>query len=1128
MLCFKNQFLYLTLGFFGLSGCGRLKESFLLGASRVTPSLTLETLGESHKVGANQVLMSGYCSYGSQVEVSYGSGFAADNPTSASCGACSSSENPECGYFYTTVGKYSFVATLAASAGSRQIIIKSKNAKTEETSRLTRTFTYEPLSQVAYGKSSVQGSESLFGYAVDLDGDTMVVGAYSDPNNTTTPDHGSVITLGSVSQSIGAVYVFRKIVGTWVQEAYLKPSYSQGGDLFGFSVAVSGDTVAVGAYGDDRNLTSVFNSGTVPSNNTLATNSGAVYVFHRSGSTWSLESYIKAPNAQTADDFGYSLDLSGDDLVVGAYLEDNSTPGVQNGAVTTDNSSAADAGAAYVFRRTGSSWAFQSYLKAAQADASDRFGSAVSIVGDLIAVSAPNEDSNATGVTMGTTGSTNNTVSNSGAVYLFRRSGSNWAQEAFVKGHAINAGDAFGTSIALSSDTLVVGAPFEDSNVTGVVNGSNGSTNNGLSNSGAVYVFYNNSGTWSQQAYVKGSNTGADDQFGDRVAINGNTIAVTAAEEDSNLGGVQNGTTGSADNSMSNSGAVYVFTRSGVNWSQQAYLKSSVPGVNYGFGSALALGSDSLVVGEYQARSSAKGVSMGTSASYDVNTGYVGAAYTFLRSGVNWSQESFVRPPVAMVYNSFGIAVDIDGDTAIVGASNDPNPSTAIINGPTATLPSTALALTSGAAYVFRKVAGNWVQEAYLKAPNAEFNDLFGTAVAISGNTAVVGAYGEDNSTPGVQNGAIVTDNAAASGSGAAYVFVRSGSTWSFQSYLKAGVTGSHNCGVNVDVDGDTIAMACQVDSSSIGGVVNSAVAGPVDSGATNSGSVYVFKRTGVNWAQEAYLKAAVPTAETRFGYRSIKISGDVLAVSSNRESSSGTGIQHGATAGSSDTSATYSGAAWIFRRTGTTWAQEAFIKPPLLGTDTSFGYLGLNGNDLVISALWDTAGGNGVQNAPNFSFISSSERSGSVYIYKYVDGQWTLKSFIKAPSSSSTTDFGRPSDIVNDMVFIGASSDGRNASSIVHGSRLDLNSNTDSPRSGAVYSYHRLNDQWYLSDYIKPSLNMAQSTFGYRLAVSSGNLIVSAPYESGGGLGVINSLPSTPSNPIYFSGAVYFYKIGD
>jgi uncharacterized repeat protein (TIGR01451 family) len=165
-------------------------------------------------------------------------------------------------------------------------------------------------------------------------------------------------------------------------------------------------------------------------------------------------------------------------------------------------------------------------------------------------VGAPYEDSNATGINGN---QSDNTAGDSGAAYVFTRSGGLWSQQAYLKASNTGATDFFGQSVAVSGDTAVVGAPQEDSNATGV----NGSQNDNSNSSGAAYVFTRSGGVWSQQAYLKASNAGAGDFFGTSLAMSGDTIVVSAPQEQSSSTGV-NGNQG--DNSLSASGAAYVFT----------------------------------------------------------------------------------------------------------------------------------------------------------------------------------------------------------------------------------------------------------------------------------------------------------------------------------------------------------------------------------------------------------------------------------------------------------------------------------------------------------------------------------------------------------------------------------------
>ena len=206
------------------------------------------------------------------------------------------------------------------------------------------------------------------------------------------------------------MYIFTRNGTTWSQQAYLKASNTDADDSFGRSVSLSGDTLAVGVYVEDSSATGVNGS---QSDNSLS-NSGAVYIFTRSGRTWSRQAYLKASNTDAGDLFGYSVSLSGSRLAVGAIYEDSSATGV-NGS-QSDNS-AIDSGAVYIFTRSGTTWSQQAYLKASNTDASDEFGSSVSLSGDTLAVGADWEDSSATAVN---DNQNDNSAGRSGAVYVRR------------------------------------------------------------------------------------------------------------------------------------------------------------------------------------------------------------------------------------------------------------------------------------------------------------------------------------------------------------------------------------------------------------------------------------------------------------------------------------------------------------------------------------------------------------------------------------------------------------------------------------------------------------------------------------------------------------------------------------
>jgi hypothetical protein len=404
------------------------------------------------------------------------------------------------------------------------------------------------------------------------------------------------------------------------------------------------------------------------------------------------------------------------------------------------------------------------------------------------------------------------------------------AQQAYLKASNTEASDNFGISVAVSGDTAVIGAYRESSDATGV-NGDG--TNNSAGSSGAAYVFTRSGTTWSQQAYLKASNSGTNDNFGSSVAVSGDTAVIGAPLEDSNATGVNGDGT---DNSASNAGAAYVFTRSGTTWTQQAYLKASNSGATDGFGLSVAVSGDTAVVGAFRESSNATGVDGdGTDNSADAS----GAAYVFTRSGATWSQQAYLKASNSEASDVFGRSVSLSGDTAVIGALGESSNATGVDGDGT-----NNLAVESGAAYVFTRSGGTWTQQAYLKASNSEASDYFGFSVAVSGDTAVVGAWLESSNANGVNGDGT---NNSASGSGAAYVFTRSGATWTQQAYLKASNTEAYDqFGRSLAVSGDTVVIGAPGESSGASGIDGDGM----NNSASGSGAAYVFTRSGATWTQ--------------------------------------------------------------------------------------------------------------------------------------------------------------------------------------------------------------------------------------------------------------------------------------
>jgi len=471
------------------------------------------------------------------------------------------------------------------------------------------------------------GSGDRFGESVALstDGTTLAVGAlYED---------SSALGIGGneaddAANNAGAVYIYvREGMGTWSQQAYVKASNTDSGDRFGESVALSGDgtTLVVGAPFEDSSALGI--EGDEADNS--ADNAGAVYVYVREGiGTWSQQAYVKASNTDSADSFGNSVALSGDGitLAVGALYEDSSALGI--GGNEADDSTE-NAGAVYVYVRDGmGTWSHQAYVKASNTDSGDRFGHNVTLSGDgtILAVGAPNEDGSAQGIGGD---EADDSASNAGAVYVYVRDGmGTWSQREYVKASNTDSGDYFGHSVALGEDgsTLAVGAPFEGSSALGI-GGDEADDSAGAS--GAVYVYVQDGmGSWSQQAYVKASNTDSVDYFGYSVGLSGDgtILAVGAPYEDSSAQGIGGN---EADDAANNAGAVYMYVRGGMGtWSQQAYVKASNTDSEDRFGYRVALSGDgtTLAVGAYGEDSSSTGIG---SDEADDSASNAGAVYLY-------------------------------------------------------------------------------------------------------------------------------------------------------------------------------------------------------------------------------------------------------------------------------------------------------------------------------------------------------------------------------------------------------------------------------------------------------------------------------------------------------------------
>jgi fibronectin type 3 domain-containing protein len=375
-----------------------------------------------------------------------------------------------------------------------------------------------------------------FGFSVALSGDYAIVGAYGENGGD-----------GDPMPSAGAAYVFKRTGNnTWDTGTKLVALDAQEGDNFGISVALSGDYAIVGSFWEDGG------------DGDPMTNAGAAYVFKRTGdNTWDTGTKLVAPYPQAGDEFGISVALSGDYAIVGARQEDG------GGGDPMTN-----AGAAYVFKRTDDSWDAGTKLVAPDTQARDQFGVSVALSGDYAIVGAYYED-----------GGDGNPLAYAGAAYVFKRTGDNtWDTGTKLVAHDAQAGDEFGGSVALNGDYAIVGAFEED-----------GGDGDPMTNAGAAYVFKRTGdNTWDTGTKLVAHDAQAGDSFGTSVALSGNYAIVGANREN-----------GGDGNPMRSAGAAYVFKRTGDTWDTGTKLVATDPQEYDYFGMSVALSADCAIVGAY-------------------------------------------------------------------------------------------------------------------------------------------------------------------------------------------------------------------------------------------------------------------------------------------------------------------------------------------------------------------------------------------------------------------------------------------------------------------------------------------------------------------------------------------------
>ena len=1005
-------------------------------------------------------------------------------------------------------------------------------------------------SQVAKLTSS-DGAADAFGYSVAVDGDTVIVGAHRDGNN-------------------GSAYVFTKPAAGWTTTssfaAKLTASDGTVNDYFGSSVAVAGDTVVVGAYKDDDN----------------GSNSGSAYVFTKPAAGWtttsSFAAKLTASDGATEDRLGTSVAVDGDTVVVGAYQDDD------NGT---------DSGSAYVFTKPGTGWtttsSFAAKLTASDGATEDNFGESLAVAGDTMVVGARLDDDNG---------------SQSGSAYVFTKPGTGWTTTSTAAKLTASdgaAGDTFGYSVALAGDTVVVGADYDDDDGPG---------------SGSAYVFTKPAASWtttSTAAKLTASDGAAGDWFGISVAVDGDTVVVGAMGDNDDGPASGSAYVFTAWTTVPNSAAAETnatsYTVTGLtNDAEYSFWIRATNDVGTGPASDPATvtptntaptavndtastdedtaininvvandtdpdaGTTLSVTAVTTPTNGTAAITSGstTTVTYTPNANYNGTdSFTYTVSDGNDTDTGTVNltvtavndPPVAVndsASTDEDTAVDInvvsndtdaDGDALSVTQVTTPsNGAAAITTGSTTTVtytPDTNFVGTDSFTYTVsdgtdtdtgmvnvmmgapakptgltaaagkNQAALTWddpsdssitgyeylqTQVEKLTASDGGASDRFGNSAAVDGDTMVVGAVG---------------DNDNGSFSGSAYVFIRQSGAWSQAAKLTAsnGATNDH-FGISVAVDGDTIVVGAWYD----------------DDNGTDSGSAYVFTKPANGWATTsaaAKLTASDGTAFDNFGI-SVAVDGDTVVVG----------------AGWDDDKGEDSGSAYIFTKPAAGWTTTSTFSAKLTASDGAsndwFGEsVAMNRNTVVVGAPqsaaayvftkpaagWTTTSSFAAKltasdgaASDRFGFPVAVDRdtvvvgtygdddngwySGSAYVFTKPAAGWTTTSTFSAKLTASDGAagdyFGRAVAIDGDTVLVGAHWDDDNGS-----------------KSGSAYVFTKPAAGWTTTSSFSAKLTVsdgaADDRFGVSVAVDGDTMVVGARKDDGNG---------------WYSGSAYVYAV--
>ena len=772
---------------------------------------------------------------------------------------------------------------------------------------------------------------------------------------------GKIAMVGApgAGRNAGAIFVFARDEIGWVEQTRIIPEDLKSNDEFGNVIAFRGDTLVVG----------------MPRYSKISNDRGTVFVYARRGDQWVRQPNVNANDTKEKDRFGNAVDFDGKNLIVGAYL---------------CNAPKGDSGAAYIFVHQGNEWVQQAKLVANDGDAFDWFGSSVAINGDLAVVGAIREDGK--GIN-----------SDSGAVYVFRKSGGSWKQEAKVIGRDTRAGHNFGHAVKTNGEIVAVGVPkggsagggavyffhLQDNDIRNVWrqdgaaltvrSGKNFGQSLSLENrtiivgspqdnddewakqvergaTGAAYIFRERVGQWDRIAKLLPHDVMEDDGFGYAVAMSGNTVVVGSISH-------------SAGGALS--GAAYVYAQKGGKWIKQAKLIDTVSSSENEFGYAVAITDDMAVVGSRQ--DDRRGINAGSV--------YVYASQTDDKGESRWDKQSILTANDPAIGAQFGHAFAVDEDTIIVGAHSMDD-----------------FGIDSGAAYLFVRTSNVWNQQAKITGKDLTTGDLFGYSVALDGDLAIVGAHGTNQGAGAAfvfaRENAIWTQQAklevndptlgdafgysvaihqqtiiigapkndvAGTDAGTAYVFIKQGVNWILQSKLMAADAAiGDQFGVVVTIDKDTVIVGAWLDDVTV----------PETGSAPDAGSAYAFIYQRGNWVQQTKFIADSPGIEDHFGLAIALNDRAVVIGAPDRDKDNSTPIREEEVFAPPTLSV---GSVYSFTRMGTFWSPviSSTVSEGSMPYDRFGGALGMSSEKVIVGIRGDDSAG---------------KDAGAVSIFDYID----------------------------------------------------------------------------------------------------------------------------------------------